>query len=159
RSASPAGSRDPRGRPPLEVLSAAAPRHARAPPMFQKILIANRGEIACRVAATLHEMGIRSVAVYSDADRGALHTRVCDEARRGGGAEAGGGDRRGGAGVGAARAGGGGPGRRGSGSLAENAACGGAVGGAGLVFIGPTAAQIGARGEKRGARRIAESAG
>src|SRR5512145_718172 len=47
--------------------------------MFQKVLIANRGEIACRIAATLREMGIRSVAVHSEADRGALHTRVCDE--------------------------------------------------------------------------------
>ena len=44
--------------------------------MFKKVLIANRGEITCRVAATLHEMGIRTVAVYSEADRGALHTRV-----------------------------------------------------------------------------------
>ena len=48
--------------------------------MFSKILIANRGEIACRVAATAKRMGVRTVAVYSDADRGAKHVAVCDEA-------------------------------------------------------------------------------
>ncbi|MFY7913725.1 MAG: biotin carboxylase N-terminal domain-containing protein, partial [Rubrivivax sp.] len=48
--------------------------------MFQKILIANRGEIACRVAATARRMGIRTVAVYSDADANARHVRACDEA-------------------------------------------------------------------------------
>ena len=47
--------------------------------VFRKILIANRGEIACRVMRTAKRMGIRTVAVYSDADRGALHTRVVDE--------------------------------------------------------------------------------
>src|SRR4029079_943474 len=50
--------------------------------MFDKILIANRGEIACRVAATARRMGIRTVAVYSDADAGALHVAACDEAFR-----------------------------------------------------------------------------
>ena len=48
--------------------------------MFKKILIANRGEIACRVAATAKRMGIKTVAVYSDADAQAKHVQVCDEA-------------------------------------------------------------------------------
>jgi len=48
--------------------------------MFNKILIANRGEIACRVAATCARMGVRTVAVYSDADARAKHVAVCDEA-------------------------------------------------------------------------------
>ncbi len=48
--------------------------------MFKKILIANRGEIACRVAATARRMGVQTVAVYSDADAGAKHVAACDEA-------------------------------------------------------------------------------
>ncbi|HUF22374.1 MAG TPA: biotin carboxylase N-terminal domain-containing protein, partial [Burkholderiales bacterium] len=48
--------------------------------MFEKILIANRGEIACRVARTARRMGIRTVAIYSEADAGALHAEACDEA-------------------------------------------------------------------------------
>jgi len=50
--------------------------------VFTKILIANRGEIACRVARTARRMGIRTVAVYSDADANALHVAACDEAHR-----------------------------------------------------------------------------
>jgi 3-methylcrotonyl-CoA carboxylase alpha subunit len=50
--------------------------------MFDSILIANRGEIACRIARTARGMGIRTIAVYSDADAGAMHVAACDEARR-----------------------------------------------------------------------------
>src|SRR6202158_1492909 len=56
--------------------------------MFNKILIANRGEIACRVAATCKRLGVGSVAVYSDADANAKHVAVCDEAVYVGGAAA-----------------------------------------------------------------------
>ncbi len=127
--------------------------------MFQKVLIANRGEIACRIAATLHEMGIRSVAVFSDADRGTMHTRVCDEARRIGPAEARASYLDGEAVVKAARDSGADAVHPGFGFLAENAAFAEAVEAAGLVFIGPTAAQIRAMGDKREARRLAEAAG
>ena len=48
--------------------------------MFGSVLIANRGEIACRVARTAKRLGLRTIAVYSEADRGALHARMCDEA-------------------------------------------------------------------------------
>ncbi|PYE76114.1 biotin carboxylase N-terminal domain-containing protein [Xylophilus ampelinus] len=51
--------------------------------MFKKILIANRGEIACQVAATARRMGIRTVAAYSDADAHERHMQVCDEAGAG----------------------------------------------------------------------------
>ncbi len=127
--------------------------------MFKKVLIANRGEIACRIAATLHEMGVRSVAVYSEADRGALHTRVCDEARLIGPAEARGSYLVAEAILGAARASDADAVHPGFGFLAENAAFAEAVEAAGLTFIGPTAGQIRAMGDKREARRIAERAG
>lgn len=49
-------------------------------PMFEKILIANRGEIACRVIKTARKMGIKTVAIYSDADKQSLHVKMADEA-------------------------------------------------------------------------------
>ncbi len=48
--------------------------------MFNKVLIANRGEIACRIAATASEIGLRTVAIYSEADSGSKHVSLCDEA-------------------------------------------------------------------------------
>ncbi|MCB1757830.1 MAG: hypothetical protein KDJ38_20095, partial [Gammaproteobacteria bacterium] len=50
--------------------------------MFSKILIANRGEIACRIISTARRMGVKTVAVWSDADRHALHVEMADEAVR-----------------------------------------------------------------------------
>ncbi|HMM71137.1 MAG TPA: biotin carboxylase N-terminal domain-containing protein, partial [Rhodocyclaceae bacterium] len=50
--------------------------------MFETLLIANRGEIACRIARTARRMGLRTVAVYSDADRDAMHVHACDTAVR-----------------------------------------------------------------------------
>ena len=136
------------------ALFAYSPQH-----MFKKVLIANRGEIACRIAATLHEMGVHSVAVYSEADRGALHTRVCDDARLIGPAEARASYLNVAAILAAARESGAEAIHPGYGFLAENADFAEAVENAGLVFIGPTPAQIRAMGDKRAARAIAEKAG
>ena len=127
--------------------------------MFEKVLIANRGEIALRVVRTLREMGIRSVAVYSDADRAALHVRKADEAAYLGPA----------------------PSREsylniprildaarlqkvdaihpGYGFLSENAEFARACADAGFVFIGPPASAIAAMGSKTAARRIARDGG
>jgi acetyl-CoA carboxylase biotin carboxylase subunit len=121
--------------------------------MFKKILIANRGEIAVRIIRTCREMGIATVAVYSDADRGALHVRMADEAYP----------------IGPA------PSREsylviekviqvakqartdaihpGYGFLAENAAFSKACGDAGIVFIGPSSESIALMGSKIEARR------
>ncbi len=127
--------------------------------MFRKVLIANRGEIACRIAATLHEMGIRSVGIFSEADRGALHTRVCDETRFVGPAEARESYLNIPAILEAARDSGAEAVHPGFGFLAENAAFAQAVEGAGLAFIGPTADQVRAMGDKRAARALAAKAG
>jgi len=129
-----------------------------APP-FAKILIANRGEIACRIAATLREMGIRTVAVHSEADRGALHTRVAEEAVEIGPAEPRASYLNVEALIAAAKATGAQAIHPGYGFLSENAGFAQAVEAAGLTFIGPTPEQIRAMGDKRAARALAIEAG
>ena len=127
--------------------------------MFQKILIANRGEIACRVAATARRMGIRTVAVYSEADAQAKHVAVCDEAVY----------------VGesppresylqwqriidAARATGAQAIHPGYGFLSENEEFAQACEDAALVFIGPRPAAIKAMGLKAQSKRLMDQAG
>jgi acetyl-CoA carboxylase biotin carboxylase subunit len=127
--------------------------------MFRKVLIANRGEIACRIAATLRELGIRSVGVFSEADRGAMHVRMTDEAAPIGPAEARASYLNIEALIAAAQTAGADAIHPGYGFLAENAAFADAVEAAGLVFIGPTGAQIRQMGDKRAARSLAEKAG
>ena len=127
--------------------------------MFNKILIANRGEIACRVAATAKRMGIRTVAVYSDADAQAAHVQACDEAIHIGGnapqdsylhwqrilqaalqtgAQA----------I-----------HPGYGFLSENADFANACSQAGLTFVGPSSASIQAMGLKAASKQLMEKAG
>jgi 3-methylcrotonyl-CoA carboxylase alpha subunit len=130
-----------------------------ARPVFKKVLIANRGEIACRIARTLRAMGVRSVAVCSEADRGALHARVADESRVIGPAEARASYLDGEALIRAARASRAEAIHPGYGFLAENSAFAAAVEGAGLTFIGPTPEQVRSMGDKRAARAIAIEAG
>jgi 3-methylcrotonyl-CoA carboxylase alpha subunit len=127
--------------------------------MFDKILIANRGEIACRIIRTAKRLGIRTVAVYSDADAAALHVKLADEAHH----------------IGPA------PAREsyliaerilavalrsgaqavhpGYGFLSENAAFAEACAGAGIVFIGPPVGAIRAMGSKSAAKEIMGAAG
>ena len=127
--------------------------------MFKKILIANRGEIACRVIKTARKMGIKTVAVYSDADRGGLHVKMADEAIHIGpspaaqsyividkimaaikesGAEA----------V-----------HPGYGFLSENMNFAAALEAAGVVFIGPPSPAIEAMGDKITSKKLAMAAG
>src|SRR6185436_8394594 len=117
------------------------PREAQACVAFKKILIANRGEIACRVMRTARRLGIRSVAVFADADREAIHVKSADEAKR----------------IdnylsidsilAAARASGAQAIHPGYGFLAENEDFAAACAKAGVVFIGPTPEAIAAMGD------------
>ncbi len=127
--------------------------------MFRKVLIANRGEIAVRVIRTLREMNIRSVAVYSDADRTALHVRMADEAERIGPAASSESYLRIDRILDAARSHGAEAIHPGYGFLSENAEFAAACEDAGIVFIGPSAASIRAMGSKTAARRSAIEAG
>jgi propionyl-CoA carboxylase alpha chain len=127
--------------------------------MFKKILIANRGEIACRVIRTARAMGIRTVAVYSEPDADALHVREADEAMAIGPAVSSQSylniDRI----VEAARATGADAVHPGYGFLSENTRFAEALDKAGIVFIGPPASAIAAMGDKIESKKLAEKAG
>jgi len=127
--------------------------------MFKKILIANRGEIACRVAATARRMGIQTVAVYSDADANAKHVSVCDEAVHIGGSAPAESYLRWERIIDAAQATGAQAIHPGYGFLSENEAFAQACAQAGLVFIGPPASAIQAMGLKAESKRLMEKAG
>ena len=126
---------------------------------FSKILIANRGEIACRVARTARALGYRTVAVFSDADAGALHVREADEAVRIGSPPAQESYLNVGALLAAAKLASADAVHPGYGFLSENAAFAEACGKAGLVFIGPPPPAIDAMGNKARAKALMEAAG
>lgn len=127
--------------------------------MFKKILIANRGEIAVRIMATCREMGIRTVAVYSEADRQAQHVYEADEAYEIGPAVATESYLRIDAIIEAAQKSGAEAIHPGYGFLSENAAFAEACEQAGIIFIGPPAAAMRLMGSKIAAKQLAQSVG
>jgi propionyl-CoA carboxylase alpha subunit len=127
--------------------------------MFKKILIANRGEIACRVIRTARRMGIATVAVYSEADAEALHVRQADEAVLIGPAPVAESYLRIERIVAACRKTGAEAVHPGYGFLSENAGFAAALADSGIVFIGPDATAIAAMGDKIAAKRLAVEAG
>ena len=126
---------------------------------FGKILIANRGEIACRIMRTARALGYRTIAVFSDADADALHVRQADVAVRIGPAPARDSYLSSDALLDAARRAGADAVHPGYGFLSENAAFAAACEAAGLVFIGPPAAAIAAMGNKARAKELMQAAG
>jgi len=127
--------------------------------MFKKILIANRGEIACRVAATARRLGIRTVAVYSDADANAKHVQACDEAVHIGPASPKESYLRAERIIEAAKATGAQAVHPGYGFLSENEEFAQACADAGIVFIGPRPSAIKAMGLKAESKRLMAQAG
>ena len=127
--------------------------------MIQSLLIANRGEIACRIIRTAREMGIRTVAVYSDADAKALHVREADEAVHIGPSPARESYLVGEKIIAAAKATGAEAIHPGYGFLSENAEFAQAVADAGLVWVGPKPSSITAMGLKDAAKKLMADAG
>ena len=127
--------------------------------MFKKILIANRGEIACRVMRTARRLGILTVAIHSEVDRDALHVEMADEAVCIGPPPAGESYLRADRIVRAALDTGAEAVHPGYGFLSENAAFARRLARAGIVFIGPGAPSIAAMGDKIRAKRLAQRAG
>ncbi|HEY7983878.1 MAG TPA: biotin carboxylase N-terminal domain-containing protein, partial [Ktedonobacterales bacterium] len=133
-----------------------APVEAGAVRDIRKVLIANRGEIACRIVRTCRALGIASVAVFSDADAAARHVRAADEALRIGPAEARASYLNIAALIAAARRAGADGVHPGYGFLAEDAAFAEACVAAGITYIGPAPDVIARMGSKREAKRLAE---
>ncbi|HKX07984.1 MAG TPA: acetyl-CoA carboxylase biotin carboxylase subunit [Stellaceae bacterium] len=127
--------------------------------MFKKILIANRGEIACRVMRTARRMGIKTVAVYSEADADALHVRMADEAVAIGSARSSESYLNIERVVEASRKTGAEAVHPGYGFLSENAEFSAALERAGIVFIGPPPKAIAAMGDKIESKKLASKAG
>src|SRR5688500_16025848 len=127
--------------------------------MFSKILIANRGEIACRVIRTARRLGIRTVAVYSEADADSQHVRQADEAYCIGGPRPQESYLRGDAIIEVAKRSGAQAIHPGYGFLSENTDFADAVEAAGIVFIGPKAASMRKMGSKAGAKELMQAAG
>jgi len=127
--------------------------------LFRKILIANRGEIACRIIKTARKMGIATVAVYSDADRDALHVKMADEAVHVGAAPAAESYLRIDRIVEAARERGAEAVHPGYGFLSEREAFAAALAKAGIIFIGPNTKAIAAMGDKIESKKLAKKAG
>jgi 3-methylcrotonyl-CoA carboxylase alpha subunit len=127
--------------------------------MIQSLLIANRGEIACRIIRTAREMGIRTVAVYSDADAHALHVREADAAVHIGPAPARESYLVGERIIAAAKASGAEAIHPGYGFLSENAEFAQAVMDVGLVWVGPNPSSITAMGLKDAAKKLMQKAG
>ena len=126
---------------------------------FNRLLIANRGEIACRIARTAQRLGIQTIAVYSEADATARHVAACDEAIGIGGRTAAESYLRIDAIISAARQSGAQAVHPGYGFLSENANFADACERAGLIFVGPPAAAMRAMGSKSAAKTLMASAG